>query len=165
MNAGVAAPAIRVRIVIMQQIDKQAMPTALSPEPAQQPRRIGGLTMDTWMLILIATVMGIAGQTMLKHGMTQMGPLNVSADSVMQIVWQIVRSPFVVGGLLIYGFGTFFWLITLSRIDLTIAYPMVSLNHVLLFLIGWLILREQVSPTRFAGVAVICLGMILVARS
>jgi drug/metabolite transporter (DMT)-like permease len=34
-----------------------------------------------------------------------------------------------------------------------------------LFLIGWLILREQVSPTRFAGVAVICLGMILVARS
>jgi multidrug transporter EmrE-like cation transporter len=121
--------------------------------------------MNTWMLILVATVMGIIGQTMLKHGMTQMGAISVSADTLPNVIWQIVRSPFVIGGLLIYGFGTFFWLITLSRIDLSVAYPLVSLNHVLLFFIGWLILREQVTPMRAAGVAVICLGMILVARS
>lgn len=129
------------------------------------PRRIGGLTMSTWMLILVATVMGIVGQTMLKHGMNQMGPLSLSGGSVPGIVLQIVRSPFVIGGLLIYGFGTFFWLVTLSRIDLSVAYPFVSLNHVLLFFIGWLILRESVTPLRAAGVAVICVGMILVARS
>ncbi|MFV9504559.1 MAG: multidrug resistance protein [Oscillochloridaceae bacterium umkhey_bin13] len=149
----------------MQQLENLASP---APGPAlatAEPRRIGGLTMSTWALILIATVMGIVGQTMLKHGMNQMGPLSLSADSVPSIVWEIVRSPFVVGGLLIYGFGTFFWLITLSRIDLTVAYPFVSLNHVLLFLIGWLILREAVSPMRAAGVAVICVGMILIARS
>lgn len=121
--------------------------------------------MSTWTLIIIATVMGIAGQTMLKHGMNQMGPLSISGETVPQVVLQIVRSPFVIGGLLIYGFGTFFWLVTLSRIDLSVAYPFVSLNHVLLFLIGWLILRESVSPLRAAGVAVICVGMILVARS
>lgn len=121
--------------------------------------------MSTWMLILIATVMGIVGQTMLKHGMNQMGPISLVAENVPSVVWQIVRSPFVIGGLLVYGFGTFFWLITLSRIDLSVAYPFVSLNHVLLFLIGWLVLREHVTPLRAAGVAVICLGMILVARS
>jgi multidrug transporter EmrE-like cation transporter len=148
----------------MQQIDEIA--GTISPvveKPA--PRRMGGLEMSTWMLILIATVMGIVGQTMLKHGMNQMGPISLSTDTVPAIVWQIVRSPFVIGGLLIYGFGTFFWLVTLSRIDLSVAYPFVSLNHVLLFLIGWLILREAVSPMRAAGVAVICVGMILVARS
>lgn len=140
-------------------------PPALGREKVTAPNRIGGLTMDTWGLILVATVMGIAGQTMLKHGMNQMGPLSLSTNSVPGIVWQIVRSPFVIGGLLIYGFGTFFWLVTLSRIDLTVAYPFVSLNHVLLFLIGWLILREHVSPMRAFGVAVICVGMILIARS
>lgn len=148
----------------MQQIEEIGGPArASAPEAA--PRRIGGLQMSTWMLILIATVMGIVGQTMLKHGMNQMGPISLVAENVPSVVWQIVRSPFVIGGLLVYGFGTFFWLITLSRIDLSVAYPFVSLNHVLLFLIGWLVLREHVTPLRAAGVAVICLGMILVARS
>lgn len=149
----------------MQQIEEARIPVPSTTGEAAAPRRIGGLTMSTWTLIIIATVMGIAGQTMLKHGMNQMGPLSISSETVPQIVWQIVRSPFVVGGLLIYGFGTFFWLVTLSRIDLSVAYPFVSLNHVLLFLIGWLILRESVSPLRAAGVAVICVGMILIARS
>lgn len=149
----------------MQQLEEVAVPMRVPASEEAAPRRIGGLTMSTWMLILIATVMGIAGQTMLKHGMNQMGPLSLSGGSVPGIVLQIVRSPFVIGGLLIYGFGTFFWLITLSRIDLSVAYPFVSLNHVLLFFIGWLILKEAVSPLRAAGVAVICVGMILVARS
>lgn len=148
----------------MQQIEEVAA-SIRPPVEKPAPRRIGGMEMSTWMLILIATVMGIVGQTMLKHGMNQMGPISLSTDTVPAIVWQIMRSPFVIGGLLIYGFGTFFWLVTLSRIDLSVAYPFVSLNHVLLFLIGWLILREAVSPMRAAGVAVICVGMILVARS
>lgn len=149
----------------MQQIEDIPISVRNSSGEAAAPRRIGGLTMSTWTLIIIATVMGIAGQTMLKHGMNQMGPLSISGETVPQVVLQIVRSPFVIGGLLIYGFGTFFWLVTLSRIDLSVAYPFVSLNHVLLFLIGWLILRESVSPLRAAGVGVICVGMILVARS
>ncbi|WP_129674421.1 multidrug efflux SMR transporter [Candidatus Chloroploca sp. Khr17] len=149
----------------MQKLDEATFAMAHTNEAVAEPRRIGGLTVSTWILILVATVMGIVGQTMLKHGMTQMGALTVSYETVPNIVWQIIRSPFVVGGLMIYGFGTFFWLITLSRIDLSVAYPLVSLNHVLLFFIGWLILREHVTPMRAMGVAVICLGMILVARS
>jgi multidrug transporter EmrE-like cation transporter len=149
----------------MQQIDELGVPTPRVAAVAPEPRRIGGLTMSTWMLILVATVMGIVGQTMLKHGMNLMGPISLSTGTVPQVVWQIVRSPFVIGGLLIYGFGTFFWLVTLSRIDLSVAYPFVSLNHVLLFLIGWLILRESVTPLRAVGVGVICVGMILIARS
>ncbi len=148
----------------MQRLEDVSGP-ALGPAREAAPRRIGGLSMSTWMLILLATVTGIVGQTMLKHGMNQMGPLSLSTGTVPGVVAQIVRSPYVIGGLLIYGFGTFFWLVTLSRIDLSVAYPFVSLNHVLLFLIGWLILRESVSPMRAAGVAVICVGMILVARS
>ncbi len=149
----------------MQQIEELSAP-GLTPPVIEAPRRrMGELLMSTWMLILIATVMGIVGQTMLKHGMNQMGPLGVSVSTMPEVVWQIVRSPFVIGGLLIYGFGTFFWLVTLSRIDLSVAYPFVSLNHVILFFVGWLILRESVSPLRAAGVAVICVGMLLIARS
>lgn len=116
-------------------------------------------------LILAATALGIVGQVMLKQGMSAMGPLSLSAGGMPQLVWRIATAPMVIAGLLIYGLGTFFWLITLSRIELSAAYPFVSLNHVIIFLIAWLVLREQVSPTRAAGVLVICVGMLLVARS
>jgi drug/metabolite transporter (DMT)-like permease len=124
-----------------------------------------GLSMNTAMLILAATVLGIAGQLMLKQGMTAMGPLSVSFAGVPQIVWRMITSPMVIGGLAIYGFGTFFWLITLSRLELSFVYPFVTLNQVIVFLIAWVVLREQVSPMRALGVAVICVGMLLIART
>jgi multidrug transporter EmrE-like cation transporter len=123
------------------------------------------MTGSTLLLITAATILGITGQLMLKQGMGAMGPLSVSANSVPMIIWRIITSPWVMGGLLIYGVGTFFWLITLSRIELSVAYPFVSLNQVIIFFIAWFVLREEVSPARAIGVAIICAGMILVARS
>jgi drug/metabolite transporter (DMT)-like permease len=146
----------------MQQIDEIA---ALPPVAAIATRRKISMSIDTIVLILMATVLGIGGQFMLKYGMGKMGPLSLSVGGVPQLIWRIATAPYVIGGLLIYGIGTFFWLITLSRVELSVAYPFVSLNQVLIFLIAWLVMREQISPTRAAGVIVICAGMLLVARS
>lgn len=121
--------------------------------------------MSTWILILLATVMGIISQTMMKYGMNNLGPVSLSGAKLPGIVWKIATSPLVIGGLIIYGTGTFFWLITLSRIDLSMAYPFATLSHALLFLIGWLVLRERVSPLRASGVLLVCMGMLLVAVS
>jgi multidrug transporter EmrE-like cation transporter len=120
---------------------------------------------STLMFILAATALGLIGQLMLKQGMTTMGPLSLSAGSLPQIVWRMATAPMVFGGLAVYGMGTFFWLMTLSRIELSVAYPFVSLNQVLIFALAWLVLGEQVSTLRAIGVGVICVGMLLVARS
>lgn len=152
----------------MQQIDEQVIrqtQPAVSTEIEQPTPRKGSLAMSTIMLILIATTLGVIGQMMLKQGMGAMGPLALTLETAPGIVWRIVTSPMVIGGLLVYGIGTFFWLVTLSRIDLSVAYPFVSLNHIIIFLLAWLVLHEQVNPLRAAGVIVICAGMLMVARS
>ncbi|WP_448338534.1 EamA family transporter [Chloroflexus aurantiacus] len=152
----------------MQQIEEQVIrqtPPAVSTEIEQPTPRKGSLAMSTIMLILIATTLGVIGQMMLKQGMGAMGPLALTMETAPGIVWRIVTSPMVIGGLLVYGIGTFFWLVTLSRIDLSVAYPFVSLNHIIIFLLAWLVLHEQVNPLRAAGVIVICAGMLMVARS
>lgn len=147
----------------MQQIEELA---GSPPRIAFGERQlIGGLSMSTALLILTATVFGIVGQVMLKQGMTVMGPLSVSLSSVPQIVWKMVTSPMVIGGLAVYGFGTFFWLVTLSRLELSFVYPFISLNQVIVFFIAWFVLREEVSPMRAFGVVVICAGMLLIART
>ncbi len=152
----------------MQQAEENVMrhsPPTITADIEQPTRRKGSLAMSTIMLILIATALGVIGQMMLKQGMGAMGPLALSLETTPGIIWRIVTSPMVIGGLLVYGIGTFFWLITLSRIDLSVAYPFVSLNHIIIFLLAWLVLHEQVNPLRAAGVIVICAGMLMVARS
>lgn len=121
--------------------------------------------MNTVLLILAATILGVVGQLMLKQGMTQMGPLSVSAAQIPQIIWRMGTAPFVIGGLLIYGSGTFFWLVALSRLDLSYVYPFASLSYVLIFAASWLLFHEQINLLRVLGMLVICAGVFLVARS
>lgn len=121
--------------------------------------------MGTFALIMLATVLGVVGQLTLKLGMSQIGPLALSLATAPGIIWRIATSPYVIGGLLIYGTGTFFWLITLSRLELSVAYPFAMLGQVLIFLAGWLLLHEQVNALRVAGVTVLCIGMLMIARS
>jgi drug/metabolite transporter (DMT)-like permease len=115
--------------------------------------------------ILLSVLLGVVGQLLLKHGMTVMGQLDIGASGIVAALWRIATSPYVVGGLLIYVSGTFFWLLALNRVDLSYAYPFASLSYVLIFFASWLILHENISPLRVAGMLVICLGVFLVARS
>lgn len=115
--------------------------------------------------ILLATVLGVIGQLMLKQGMASMGVLQFSAGAVPSILLRMATSPWVIGGLLVYGSGTFFWLLVLNRVPLSYSYPFIALGIVVGFLAAWIIFRESIPPSRWLGMAVIVAGLLLVART
>jgi drug/metabolite transporter (DMT)-like permease len=78
---------------------------------------------------------------------------------------RIATSPWVILGLAIYASGTFFWLVALSRVELSFAYPFASLSYVLILAASWAFLGETVSLLRLAGVVTICLGVLIVSQS
>lgn len=119
----------------------------------------------TLALLIIPAFTGVAGQLLLKVGMSQMGSLEISMAAVPSIVLRMATSPWVVGGLFVYVSGIFFWLLALNRVDLSYAYPFASLSYVLIFFSSWLMLGERISLSRVMGMIVICLGVVLVARS
>lgn len=120
---------------------------------------------STLFPLLLATVLGVAGQLILKYGMTQMGTLQLEAASVPAIVLKMITSPYVIGGLLVYGIGTFFWLIVLNRVPLSFSYPFISLGIVLGLVSAWGIFHETIPPIRWVGMMVVCIGVFIVARS
>ena len=115
--------------------------------------------------ILVSVVLGAVGQILLKKGMGSMGPLTLSAGQLGSILWRIVTNPYVVIGLGIYVCGTLFWLMALSRVDLSYAYPFASLSYVVMLVASWQLFSENISPLRLAGTLVICLGVLLISRS
>jgi drug/metabolite transporter (DMT)-like permease len=145
------------------QVDRTA-PRAANISVAAKPRGANKMLM-TLLPLFFATVLGVAGQLLLKQGMTQMGALQLSASAVPSLIWRMATSPFVVGGLLVYGTGTFFWLIFISRVPLSYSYPFVSLGIVLGLFSAWVIFHESIPPMRWIGMAIICLGVFFVSRS
>ncbi len=116
-------------------------------------------------LIMASTLLGVFGQTVLKLGMTQLGPQSISGDGALTIILRLMFSPYVVGGLALYVSGTFFWLVAMSRAQLSYLYPFASLSYVLLMIVAWAVFHEHIPPIRLVGALIICVGVMLVARS
>lgn len=116
-------------------------------------------------LILTSTIFGVIGQMTLKKGMTALGPLALTAKGAPGLAWQIFTTPAVILGLAIYVASSFFWLLALSRVQLTYAYPFASLSYVLIVIASWALLGEHPSPLRLTGMAVIMLGVLLIAQT
>jgi multidrug transporter EmrE-like cation transporter len=125
----------------------------------------GGTMKLALTYILISVVGGGAGQILLKRGMGSMGPLTISADQMGQLLLRMGTNPFVIGGLVVYGLSTVFWLTALSRVDLSFAYPFVSLSYVFMLLASWFLFNEDITWTRLLGTAIVGIGVLLISRS
>lgn len=121
--------------------------------------------MLTLILVLIPAITGVAGQLLLKVGMSNLGALEISMAAIPSILIKIITSPYILVGLAIYFGGVFFWLLALNRADLSFVYPFASLSYVLITVASAVLLHENVSPTRWLGMFVICAGVLIVART
>jgi multidrug transporter EmrE-like cation transporter len=121
---------------------------------------------NSLLLILLALSCGVAGQLTLKMGMTGVGAIGGEAlAQPVQLVLRVITHPLVVVGLGLYVLGAVAWLTVLSRVPLSLAYPMLALSYAITPTLAWLVLGESLTSMRWAGIGTICLGVLLVARS
>ena len=76
-----------------------------------------------------------------------------------------VTSPMILTGLFIYGIGAALWLVVLSHLDVTVAYPLVGVSFLITMLLGAVLLNEAVTPMRILGTVLVATGCILVGRT
>jgi drug/metabolite transporter (DMT)-like permease len=118
-----------------------------------------------FVLIVITVILNVVGQMAMKRGMTAVGAITLDFSRLPDVLSRTFTQPYVLLGIAAYGLSSVFWLVILSRVDLSYAYPALSLGYVLIVVLSWLLLNESVSVTRLVGVLVVCTGVLLVARS
>ncbi len=118
------------------------------------------------LLVLGAVGTATAGQLLLKSGMTTVGRLGASIlQQPLQTALTVASVPTIWLGLACYALGAVLWMVVLSRLDLSFAYPLLALSYILIPLLSYLILGENIPPLRWVGIAVIFIGVIIVART
>ncbi len=116
------------------------------------------------LFILVSVVCNVIGQLSMKYAMIKYGEVNFQVVKILNIAFDIFTKPFIILGLFCYFISAFFWIIALSKLELSLAYPMMSIGYVLIFFLSWWLFKENVTAVRFLGVFLICLGLYFLAR-
>lgn len=114
--------------------------------------------------ILIPVTAAAIGQMILKVGMTQVGELKFS-DGLVNIFSRTFTNLYVLGGLAFFGVNAILWLVVLSREKLSFAYPMVAFAYIVTILLSKFLLHEDIPLLRWAGLFVIIVGILMIAKS
>jgi drug/metabolite transporter (DMT)-like permease len=135
-------------------------------EDMQAHARAKHLRLKTNLMILIMILAGPLGNTLLAKGMKQIGAISFSSFTVvLQTLGEILSS-----GTIWLGIGlmiTFFvaYSLVLSWADYSYVQPASAMAYAVVAILGILVLHESVSPLRWLGIGVICLGVVVVGRT
>lgn len=118
--------------------------------------------MNTILIILIGVTLAALGQVSWKSGMNELG--EISSYNLVTLL-DIISNPYIFFGLVMYGLGTVFWLVALSKKDLSFVYPFVSLTYILVLVMSSLVLKENIGTNKIVGTLAITIGLIIIART
>ncbi|GAB3405214.1 4-amino-4-deoxy-L-arabinose transferase [Massilia agilis] len=124
------------------------------------------MNLSTFSFIITGVLLNAAAQLLLKAGTNALGgAIHLTMDNWFQTGIKVATQLPILGGLACYVVSLVVWIIGLSRTDVTIAYPMLSLGYVVSAAGAWLFLGEAVSLQRLAAIGVIMVGVALLART
>lgn len=120
----------------------------------------------TIIIMILAVTAGTVGDILLAKGMKQLGDLStMNLRGIIDVVFRAMTEWKIVVGTAMLALFFFLWLAVLSWEDLSVALPMQALNYVLVAVLAKYLLHEEVTPLRWAGIALVCVGVMLITKS
>jgi len=116
-------------------------------------------------ILFCGVLLNALAQLGLKAATRASGPLIVGAAGVWQRGLELLLVPSLWYALAAYGLSVIVWLVGLSRVPVSQAYPLLSLGYIINVALAWWLLGEIPNAQRLAGIGVIVIGVVLVARS
>ncbi len=124
------------------------------------------MNLTTFAFIISGVLLNACAQVLLKAGTNALGgAIHLTVSNAFETFIRVASQLPILAGLACYALSLVVWIMGLSRTDVTIAYPMLSLGYVVAALGAWMFLGETISPQRLLAIAVIMVGVVLLARS
>lgn len=116
------------------------------------------------LIVLTGVLLNAFAQLLLKAGAVSVGPIT-GWGALRGAAPALAAHPGVLGGLFCYVLSVVVWIVALSRVDVSVAYPMLSVGYVVNALLAMWLFGEAVSMQRWLGIGVVLIGVTLIARS
>lgn len=122
------------------------------------------MTRHTLAMIVVSVLLNAAAQLLIKAGTRVLGVIDVRGGALAGSALGVATQPYVLGGLACYVLSVGIWIAALSRVDVSLAYPMLSLGYIVNMLAAWMLFGEALTPAKVAGTLIILVGVVVLAR-
>ena len=116
-------------------------------------------------LIFTGVMLNAAAQILMKAGTNVIGHFEFSVENIVPIGWKLATEWHIITALFCYGLSVIVWVLALSRVPVSIAFPMLSMAYIVTAVAAWYLLGEDLSMTKLVGIGVIILGVIIISRA
>ena len=123
------------------------------------------MTFAAFAFLITGVLLNAAAQLLLKAGTNSLGVITLTSTNWSAVFGRMATEPHFIAGVAFYVVSLFVWVLGLSRVPVSIAYPMLSLGYVVNAIAAHYLFGESVSLSRWLGIGFIILGVWLVARS
>lgn len=123
------------------------------------------MNLTSFSLILAGVLLNAAAQLLLKAGVTRVGEFSFSIDNAIPMGFKLLTQLPIIGGLACYGISVVVWIMALSRVPVSVAYPMLSIGYIVNAFAAYWLFGESLNAQKLIGIGVIVVGVYLVARS
>jgi multidrug transporter EmrE-like cation transporter len=123
------------------------------------------MSLVSFSFLMLGVFLNATAQLLLKAGTNAVGHFEFSAGNIVPVGMKLALEPHILGGMACYVVSLVVWIMGLSRVEVSIAYPMLSIGYLLNAVAAWYLFGEAVSMTRLAGIGIIIIGVYIVARS
>jgi len=123
------------------------------------------MTWAAFAFLLAGVLLNAAAQLLLKAGTNVLGVITLTRDNWPDTLARMATQGYFITGIFFYGVSVIVWIFGLSRVPVSVAYPMLSLGYVVNAIAAHYLFGEAVTVTRWLGIGFIILGVWLVARS
>ena len=122
--------------------------------------------LKTFIVMMLAVTAGTIGDILLAKGMKELGDISaMNLRGILNVAFQALTTPKLIIGTIMLSIFFILWLAVLSWEDLSVALPMQALNYVLVAFLSQYFLHEVVTPMRWVGTIMVCIGVMLITRS
>jgi multidrug transporter EmrE-like cation transporter len=123
------------------------------------------MSLATFGLILTGVLLNACAQLLLKAGVQPLGELSVGWHNLLSTAFSVLSQWPIIAGLACYAVSVGVWIVGLSRVQVSLAYPMLSLGYVVNAVLAWWLFGDTLSPMRWAGMGLILAGVLVMSRS
>jgi len=112
-----------------------------------------------FVYLFSSIILGAGGQVLLKHGVNQLGVINLNRTEIFATLLNIFTNLFVIIGVCFFVTSMILWIKTISSMELSQAYPSVSLSYIIVFLLSTILFNESVTAGKIIGLALVSAGV------
>lgn len=126
------------------------------------------MNLTTFGMILAGVLLNAGAQLLLKAGTRAIGVIGAdgaAGHALLQTAVNVAFQPFIVAGLFCYVLSVGIWIVALSRVDVSVAYPMLSIGYVVNAFAAYWLFGEVLTPMRIGGITVILIGVVMISRT